>query len=127
VSAKPQRSPGELELAILDVLWRLGPSTPRQVLDELSAKRELAYSTVLTVLRRLEAKRLARRRRVGRGHVYRAAVAAPAVRRRSVKELLGRFFEGSPAELVMELIRDEQISPAELARIEELIRSHRRD
>ena len=126
MTRKPKRSPGELELAILEVLWRLGPSTPRQVLDELSTHRELAYSTVLTVLRRLEEKRLTRRRRQGRGHIYRAAVAAPAVRRRSIKELLGRFFEGSPAELVMELIRDEEITPAELARIEKLIRSHRR-
>ena len=91
-------------MAILEVLWGRGPSTAREVHEQLQESREIAYSTVLTVLRRLEERGQLTREKVSRSHVYQAAVAATDLRRRSLTDLVSRFF-GSPGELVLHLLK----------------------
>lgn len=119
------RPPGELEMSILEVLWERGASTVHEVREGLARERDLAYSTVLTVLRRLEAKGGLTRTKVSRGHVYEAAIDRDTVERVSVRELVGRVFGGSSLDLLMHLVDDEQLAPAELDLIEELVRKRR--
>jgi predicted transcriptional regulator len=102
-STKPQTIPllGSLERRVMDALWRLGPSTARQVLEALNrdAKRSLAYTTVMTILVRLNEKGYATREPVGRQFEYRAAVGpeglVDAAGRRELERLLERY--GAPA------------------------------
>ncbi len=115
------RSPGPLEMAILEILWRQGASTARAVHDALSRERTLAYSTVLTVLRRMEAKGTLSRRKVSRSHVYEARTDKSSYRMSSVSDLLARFFSGSPRKLIAHLVEERKISAKELAKIEDLI------
>ncbi len=115
------RTPGELEMAILDVLWRRGAGTAHDVRDELAAERSLAYSTVLTVMRRMEEKGMLSRRKESRRHVYEPAVDRTSIRSSSVRDLLRRCFGDSPGELVMHLVEEDGLSAKELQRIEALV------
>jgi predicted transcriptional regulator len=121
---KRRRSPpGELGMAILAILWERGPSTAAQVHERL-ARRRLSYSTVLTVLRRLEEKGELARSKVSRSHVYQAKVDPRTLQRRSLKEIVARFF-GSPGALATYLIEDEHLGEDDLRRLEELLRERR--
>jgi len=115
------RTPGHLELAILDVLWDEGPKTAREVLERLSADPKPAYNTVLTVLRRMEQKRMLRREKVSHSHVYEAAVDRNSLRSGLLRDLLSRLFDDSPGELVAHLVEQRKLSAKELARIEKLL------
>ncbi len=92
--------PPPLELACLNMLWRLGEGTVRQVRDALACERQLAYTTVLTVLDRLARKGLVERRLVGRRHVYRPTLTRDEARRAAVRDLLQGYFGGSLEELL---------------------------
>lgn len=76
---------GELEAAVLDMLWQSGESTTPEVYDEVGRSRGLAYTTILTVLQRLTKKGLVVRNRIGRSHLY-----APALTREQFAELRGQ-------------------------------------
>ena len=115
------RPPGHLEQAILDVLWDAGPSTARQVLDQLSAQPKPAYNTVLTVLRRMAQKKMLKREKVSHSHVYEAAVDRNSLRSGLLRDLLARLFDDSPGEMVAHLVEEQKLSPKDLARIEELL------
>ena len=119
---KPAGIPGALEMAILDSLWRGGAGTAHEVRDRLAPQRDLAYSTVLTVLRRMEEKGMLSRSKVSRCHVYEAAIDRKEVRRSSLRELLGRCFGGSRDELLLHLVQDEKLAEDELRRLEQLLR-----
>ena len=119
------RTPGRLELAILDVLWDEGPSTARQVLEQLSAEPKPAYNTVLTVLRRMEQKEMLKREKVSHSHVYAAAIDRNALRSGLLRDLLARLFDDSPGEMVAHLVKERKISAKDLTRIEALLAQHR--
>jgi BlaI family transcriptional regulator, penicillinase repressor len=118
--AKPHKL-GELQLRIMEVLWSRGEATVGAVYDEVSRTRELAYTTIATMLRKMEARGLVKHRLDGRAFVYRAAVEADAVTRNMSGHLLDRFFRGSLADLVSHLLETRDVDAAELARIEKLI------
>ena len=88
-----------LELAIMKSLWRRGEATVRQVQDDLVRERQLAYTTVMTVMDRLFKKDLVERRKKSRAHVYRPAVTEAQARKEAVGVLLEGFFGGSQASL----------------------------
>lgn len=119
--AKEINTPGPLEMKILEVLWEMGPANAKTVRDEIAKDRELAYSTVLTVMRRMEAKGMLRRKKVSRSHVYEAMKDRTAFKKASVRDLLVRFFSGSPSELILHLVKDQKISAKELSKIEDLL------
>lgn len=83
------RTLGELEARIMEVLWRRGePTTVRQVYEELARDRELAYTTVMTVMDRLRRKRMLRRRRQGRAFAYAPAVSEAEYTAKLMNQLL---------------------------------------
>jgi predicted transcriptional regulator len=112
---------GDLQLQIMKVLWERREATVADVHQALPGDRDLAYTTVATMLRKMEARGLVRHRLEGRSFVYRAAVAADAVSRGMADHLLDRLFEGSLADLVGHLLTHREVSREELARLEKLI------
>ena len=100
------------ELDLMQVLWERGPSTVAEARAAL--EDELAYTTVLTVLRTLEAKGYVTHDPRGKAYVYRAAVARRKAQRHALGSVLARFFGGSAQDLVLALIEDERITPEQL-------------
>jgi predicted transcriptional regulator len=98
-------------------LWRLGPAPAADVVAAVGGRRSPKDSTVRTILRILERKGYVRHRVEGRAFVYQAAVAEGQAQRGAVRELVRRFFDGSPERLVLNLLEDDELDPAELARL----------
>lgn len=115
MSAKPTES----ELAILSVLWRRGPSTVREVYDELAA--QTGYTTVLKLMQIMADKGLVKRDERSRSHVYRAAVPQERTQSKLVGELLRRAFGGSIRKLMVAALSAERATPEELREIRKLI------
>jgi len=120
---KPRRNPTNAEVAILRVLWSLGPSTVREVAREMG--REAAYTTVLKLMQNMTEKRLVNRDESSRTHVYAAALPKEQTQRQLVVDLLEKVFDGSAASLVMEALAAAKTSPEELAEIRKLLDAKR--
>jgi predicted transcriptional regulator len=104
-----------LELKMMQVLWRLGPSNVQAVHTGLQS--DLAYTTVQTVLNVLFQKGRVRRALKGRAYEYRPVGSKESVLGQAVRDLIRRMFGGSSEELVMSLVKTRQIDPATLARL----------
>ena len=117
------RSPAltDAEARVMGVLWRLQTATVGDVVDALRKKRTVSYSTVQTILRILETKGYVAHEKVARAFVYRPVVDERQARRRALRHLIGRMFNGSPAELVLNVLEDGKIDPAELKQLKKLI------
>ena len=113
--------PTDAELAILRVLWRRGPSTVRQVHEQLSRSRPTGYTTVLKFMQIMAEKGLVRRDESSRAHVYEAHVGQEQTQRRFVREVLDKAFGGSAAELVAQALTSGKTSAEELGEIRRLL------
>ena len=112
----------ELQVSILGILWDRGEATTHEVHEELNTERELALTTVATLLTRLEKKGVLAHRKEGRQHVYRATVSRSDVRRSKIRELTETLFDGDHAALVSHLVGSDTVTPDDLSRIRSLIR-----
>lgn len=112
-SSLDQTSLGERELDVMAVLWEIGSGTVNEVLAHLGVP--LAYTTVLTVLRNLEAKQYVTRTEEGRAHRYFPRIARQAAQRSALTRLVDSMFGGSPEALVAGLVEQQQLSAEELA------------
>ena len=116
---------GERELDIMQVLWRSGPSIVAEVHQSLLENGDdVAYTTVQTMLNRLEAKGLVTRDDSDRAHRYRSVLKEPAVVNGAIRKLTERFFNGSVEALATRLV-EKDLSSQQLDRIQELIDAHR--
>ena len=115
------RLPTDAELEILGVLWARGPSTVREVQEELSGRREVGYTTVLKLLQIMHEKGLVRRDESARTHVYEASVAQERTQNALVGDLLDRAFGGSASALVLGALAAKPASREELAEIRRLL------
>src|SRR4029079_7338238 len=113
--------PSNAELEILRILWRRGPSTVRDVHDELKGERDVGYTTVLKIMQVMAEKKLVTRDESERSHVYKPAVEEKSVKRRLVSELLDKAFDGCAAELLMQAVSDKRASPEDLRKIRKLL------
>ena len=111
---------GDLQLKIMKVLWNRGPASVAEVQGELGGGR-LAYTTVATMLRKMENRGLVRHREQGRKFIYEATVCAEDVTRSMADDLVDRLFEGSLAATVSHLLQTRAVSQKELVRLERLI------
>ena len=105
---------GELQHAIMTVLWDRGEATTSDVCEALREERGLAPTTIATMLRKMEDKGVVAHRVDGRQFVYRPAVSEDQVRRSMVGELVGRLFGGDPKALVAHLVSENEIDASEL-------------
>ena len=113
--------PTDAELAILRVLWELGPSTVREVQEALHEERGTGYTTALKLLQIMTEKGLVRRNDSQRTHVYEAAASRDQTQRQLVTDLLERAFGGSAEQLVLQALSAKKSSREELAQIRELL------
>lgn len=118
-----KRSPAltDAEARIMAVLWQLQTATVADVVRELSRVRAATYSTVQTLLRILESKGYVTHEKLARAFTYRPLVDERQARRRALRHLVSRLFEGSPSLLVLNVLDDEDLDPAELQRVKQLI------
>ena len=111
----------EAELRLMEIIWDMGEATVSDVVQKLPKRKALAYNTVLTTLRILESKGYLAHVKQGRAFVYRPLVGRREARRSAVKFVVSRFFENSPELLVLNLLENDNISPAELKRLRKMI------
>jgi predicted transcriptional regulator len=111
----------ELQYAIMRVLWKEGEASVARVQEALGPDRERALTTIATMLLKMEKKGVVAHRTVGRQFLYRARVSEADVRRSMVGDFTRRLFRGDAAALVSHLLEEEEIDPAELARLKALI------
>ena len=109
------------ELPLMQVLWEKKRATVGDVVASLPADPPLAYSTVLTTLRILEAKGYVQHTKEGRAFVYEPVVVQEEAGRKALDSLVNRFFGGSCELLVVNLLKEETIGRAELRRIKKMI------
>jgi predicted transcriptional regulator len=112
---------GDLQLRIMKDLWLRGEAPVSDIHDKLGGSRAFAYTTIATMLRKMEVRGLVRHRTEGRSFVYRPAVTEDAVTRRMADDLLDRVFEGSLSGMVSHLLTTREVSGEELTRLEKLI------
>ncbi len=109
-----QHTLGDLQHAIMAVLWERGEATTGDVHAALHEARGLAFTTIATMLRKMEDKGVVTHRAEGRQFVYRPTVSEDQVRRSMVGELVDRLFAGDPKALVAHLVSEHEIDAAEL-------------
>ena len=107
------------ELDILAILWQLKSGTVAEVRDRLPD--DLAYTTVLSLIRTMEEKKLVRHTEEGRAYRYHPLVQEQAVRKSALKELVETLFQGAPELLMTQLVSDRRLTDEDLRRIRALI------
>ena len=112
---------GDLQLRIMKVLWGREEATVSQVIEALLDQPGLAYTTVATMLRKMEARGLLDHRVEGRSFIYRAKAAEDEVSRSMADHFVDRLFEGSLTQAVSHLLSTREVSREELAKLERLI------
>ena len=113
----------EAELRLMKILWQRGESVVNDLVAAMPEGETLAYNSVLTTVRILEQKGYVDHRQDGRAFVYRPCVAEHEASRSEVRHVLNRFFGNSRERLLLSLLGDEEISPAELQRLKDAIRN----
>ncbi len=121
MNQEPLQKPTVSELEILRVLWARGPSTVREVHQELSEKKALGYTTVLKLLQIMTAKGTVRRNEEQRAHVYEVCQPATETKRQLVGDVLQRVFEGSASELMIHALEGRRTSKKELDELRRLL------
>jgi BlaI family transcriptional regulator, penicillinase repressor len=111
----------EAELRIMNVLWEKGSGTVHEVLQFLPAQPALAYNSVLTIIRILEAKGYVRHVKDKRAHVYMPKIDRKDATRSEVRHLVSRFFGNSHEQLVLNILEESSIDADELARVRQLL------
>ncbi|MCG6963847.1 MAG: BlaI/MecI/CopY family transcriptional regulator [Acidobacteria bacterium] len=112
---------GDLQHAIMRVLWRRGEATAAEVHAALEPERGLAPTTIATMLRKMETKGVIEHRVEGRQFIYRPTVSEAEVRRSMVDELVDRVFAGDPTALVGHLLAEHRVEPEELDHVRQII------
>jgi predicted transcriptional regulator len=121
VARKKSPALTDAEAQVMAVLWRLKTASVGDVVTAINETRTVTYSTVQTMLRILEGKGYVSHDKVARAFVYRPVVDERQARRRALRHLVGRLFEGSPTLLVLNVLEDEDIDPAERERLRKLV------
>jgi predicted transcriptional regulator len=110
------------ELEMMNVIWRIGPCAVSQVVEALRPQRELAYTSVSTIVRILEQKGFVVSRREGRGHLYEAVVSKADYQALSLRHIVSNVFDGAPSALVQRLLDSGSLRADELEKIKALLR-----
>lgn len=117
---------GDLQLKIMKILWQRPEAAVSDVLAALDPDTDLAYTTIATMLRKMEAKGLVKHREEGRAFMYAAVVPEQAVTQNMADNLLDKLFAGSLTEMVSHLLTTREVSKEELAQLERLIAERKR-
>jgi predicted transcriptional regulator len=111
----------EVELELMSILWQLGEGSVHDVKEALPQNRRLAYTSVSTILRILEQKKILQTRKEGRGHIYSPAFSKAAYETSTIKNVISKVFGGTPISLVKQLLDTTDLTPTDLAEIKKLL------
>ena len=112
----------KIEMRVMDAMWRLGPASVREIQEALPAKNRPAYTTVQTMVYRLEAKGAVRRvKKIGNAHVFEPAISRESAQRRLIDELLG-FFGGKIQPVMAHLVESGRLSLDDVKEAEKTLR-----
>lgn len=117
---------GDLQLKIMKILWARGGSAVTDIQQALPGGSELAYTTIATMLRKMEARSLVSHRVEGRSFIYSAAVAEEEVSQNMTDHVIDRLFGGSIEALLSNLLTTREVSADELERLQKLIAKRRK-
>jgi predicted transcriptional regulator len=117
----------DVELELMTILWRIGEGNVAQVMAELSKGRNLAYTSVSTILRILEQKKILETRKEGRSHIYIPLLKKTDYEAKTVMHVVDNVFEGVPTSLIKRLLDTVSIDDKELKEIKELIEKKGKD
>ncbi|OHB62107.1 MAG: hypothetical protein A2168_07420 [Planctomycetes bacterium RBG_13_50_24] len=118
---------GQLQRAVIEVVWELGEATVRQVWTRLCRRKELAYTTVLTAMQRLEKNGWLKHRVDGRKHVYLPTKTRGQAGAGSVRKFVQRMFNGNALVLFRQLVEEGELSDQELRELQQLINQKRKE
>ena len=107
----------------MKVVWERGAATVKEVCDAISQKKVTAYTTILTLMGILEEKGVLVHSRSGRAYVYEALLTRQQATRNQVRDVLTRFFDGSPEKMIETLIEYEVKEPEQLGTVRDLLQS----
>jgi predicted transcriptional regulator len=111
----------EVELELMTILWRINEGSVGQVIAELPKGRALAYTSVSTILRILEQKKIVDTRKEGRGHIYIPLMSKADYEGKTVRHVVDHIFDGAPITLIKRLLDTVSINDEELEEIKELV------
>lgn len=114
---------GETEMEVLHHVWNFGEATVKKVQKRILEDREVAYTTIMTVMKNLADKGYLKYRKDGVTYVYSPAVEPESVRFSLVKDIMTKVFKGSPKELVQTLVKGESLTDKDREEIKKMIDS----
>ncbi len=121
MARKPTPTLTEAELRIMEIIWKLGEATVRDIHEAFPFKGRLAYNTVLTTVRILERKGHLSHTKDGRAHLYRPLSTREDARRQAVRHIVRSFFRGSPPLLLRSMLTDEDLTDEEIEQLRQMI------
>jgi BlaI family transcriptional regulator, penicillinase repressor len=121
MARKPSPALTDAEARVMAVIWRLNAASVGDVVAAITKRHAVTYSTVQTILRILETKGYVTHDKVARAFVYRPVIDERQARRRALRHLVRRLFDGSPSLLVLNVLEDEDLNPAEREQLRKLI------
>lgn len=111
----------ETELELMNILWKISEGSVNDVMEKLPTGRELAYTSVSTILRILEQKKILKTRKEGRGHIYIPVLSKSEYEKKAVKHVVEKVFDGTPSMLVKQLLDSSRLTEEELKEIKALL------
>ncbi len=117
----------ELQLSVMRVIWNRSEATIAEVVEDLQRERGLAHTTVATLLLRLEKRGLLSKRKDGRAYLYTALVSGADAKRSMVSAFVASLFQGDSKELLTHLIRSEDVTLSDIAKIKAKLQASDRD
>jgi len=121
MARKPSAALTDAESEVMAILWRVHPASVSEVVTAMNERRAVTYSTVQTMLRILETKGYVTHDKVARAFIYKPVVNEREARLRALRHLVRRLFDGSPSLLVLNVLEDDELDPAEREQLRKLI------
>lgn len=115
----------DVELELMTILWRIGEGSVASVIAELPEGRDLAYTSVSTILRILEQKHILKTRKEGRGHIYIPLLGKSDYEAKTVRHVVENVFEGAPVTLIRTLLDTMSLKDEELEELRQIISKNR--
>ena len=112
----------EVELELMTILWRISEGSVADVIEQLPKNRDLAYTSVSTILRILEQKGILKARKEGRGHIYVPVLKKDEYESHTVRDVVDRVFHGTPVALVKQLLDSVDLSEQEFKELKDLLK-----
>ena len=112
-----------VELGYMKILWRKGKLSVQEMQDALPSKKRTRYTTIMTMLRRMEEKGYLAHEERNRAYYYYPILSEQDAKRNTIKTVLQNIFDGKPAELILNLVKEEKLSREEIKEIKKIIKN----